>query len=329
VVRGGPLPAHAGGGDRRLPGPGEPRPRAGSCPRHHRVPRRRQRGSDQRDRADHGPRRDRVRQPGRRGRGSGGPLPPPGPDQQRRGGHGARPPAQGRGGAAPGGRGPPVGRAHPPGADRGRHGDDGSHPLGPRGAHHVRAQVRGLGLRGRTRPRAARRRHGGDRHRQDQRPRGHLQPPRAGPRGGGARDPRPAGGPGEHADRPARPPCRLPRGHRHPGRHPGAPGDGGPEPPAHRDRRGHGALQARPEGQLGDAPQAQPHPVRAHRGPGAAAARLRPDGVREPAAVARARHQPQQCGTGDPAGRHHPARLHAVQDHGARRRARRPPGADA
>ena len=51
-------------------------------------------------------------------------------------------------------------------------------------------------------------------------------------------------------------------------------------------------FKAGPEGLVGDAPQAQPDPVGARRGPRPRAARLRPDGAREPAAVARARHQP-------------------------------------
>ena len=65
-----------------------------------------------------------------------------------------------------------------------------------------------------------------------------------------------------------------------------------PEPPAHRDRRADGAVPRRPEGLERDAPQAQPDPVRADRGHGPAAARLRGRGDGEPAALARARHQP-------------------------------------
>ena len=99
----------------------------------------------------------------------------------------------------------------------------------------------------------------------------------AGHRGGGPRRARAARGPGEHPDRPARPARGVPRGHRDPRRHARAARDRGPQPPAHRDRRGHGAVPAGPEGQLGDAPQAQPDPVRADRRARAPAARVRPD----------------------------------------------------
>ena len=132
---------------------------------------------------------------------------------------------------------------------------------------------------------------------------------------------RPARGPGEHADRPARPARGVPRGHRDPRRHARAARDRGPQPPAHRDRRGHGAVPPGPEGQLGDAAQAQPDPVRADRGPRAPAPRLRADRVREPAPVARARHQPQLGRAGGAARRDDPARLHARADDRARRAA--------
>ena len=56
----------------------------------------RRRRADRRDRADDRPRRHRLRQPGRRDRRAGGPLPPPRADQQRRRRHGARAPAPGR-----------------------------------------------------------------------------------------------------------------------------------------------------------------------------------------------------------------------------------------
>ena len=85
--------------------------------------------------------------------GAGGPLPPPRPDQQRRRRHGARAPA-----AAP----PAscllddadalIARARRAGARGGRHADDGPHPLGPRRADHPRPQARRLGVRARPRP---------------------------------------------------------------------------------------------------------------------------------------------------------------------------------
>ena len=99
----------------------------------------------------------------------------------------------------------------------------------------------------------------------------HLAPGR---RGRGARRPRPARRPGQHPDRPARPARGAPRRDRHHRRVARALRDRGPQPPAHRDRRGPGAVHGRPEGLVGDAPQAQPDPVRADRRPRAAAARL-------------------------------------------------------
>ena len=109
----------------------------------------------------------------------------------------------------------------------------------------------------------------------------------------------------------------------------GALRDRGPQPPAHRDRRAPGAVQGRPEGLVGDAPQAQPDPVRADRRSRPAAARLRPHRARGPAPLARARHQPLQRRAGHPARRDDPARLHAGADDRARRRPARPLRADA
>ena len=79
---------------------------------------------------------------------------------------------------------------------------------------------------------------------------------------------------------------------------------------------------------------AMPHkrnPILSERiaGPRPPAAGLCPDRVREPAPVARARHQPQLGGAGDPARRDDRARLPAGEDRRPRRGARRPPGADA
>ena len=139
----------------------------------------------------------------------------------------------------------------------------------------------------------------------------HLRPR---PRGRGPRRPRPRRRPGEHADRPARPPRRRPRRDRDHRRLAGALRDRGPQPPAHRDRRADGAVPERPEGQLGDAPQAQPDRRRADRRPGPPAPRLRRRGPREPAALARAGHQPLVGRAGPPARRDDPARLHAGED---------------
>ena len=107
---------------------------------------------DRRDRADDRPRRDRLRQPGRRDGRAGGPLPPPRPDQQRRRRHRPGAPAAG-GRRAPAARLRPAARgARRPGPGRGRHGDDGPDPLGPRRADHVRPEDRRLGVRARPRP---------------------------------------------------------------------------------------------------------------------------------------------------------------------------------
>ena len=125
-----------------------------------------------------------------------------------------------------------------------------------------------------------------------------VQPPRPGHRGGGPRRARAARRPGQHPDRPARPARGAADGDRDPRRHPGALRDRDPQPPAHRDRRGPGAVQGRPEGLVGDAPQAQPDPVRADRRARPAAPRLRPHRARGPAALARARHQPLAAPSG-------------------------------
>ena len=101
---------------------------------------------------------------------------------------------------------------------------------------------------------------------------------------------------------------------RDPRRLAGALRDRDPQPPAHRDRRGPGAVPDRPEGLVGDAPQAQPDPVRADRRARPAAARLRPHRARGPAAVARARHQPLERRAGHPARRDDRPRLHARAD---------------
>ena len=106
----------------------------------------------------------------------------------------------------------------------------------------------------------------------------------------------------------------LADGDRDPGRVPRALCDRGPQPPAHRDRRAPGAVQARPEGLVGDAAQAQPDPVRTDRGARAAPSRVCPHGARGPAALARARHQPFERRAGDPARRDDRPRLHARAD---------------
>ena len=88
-------------------------------------------------------------------------------------------------------------------------------------------------------------------------------------------------------------------------------------------------FKAGQKGSLGDAPQAQPDPVRADRRSRPAPARLRPHGARGPAALARARHQPLERRAGDPARRDDRPRLHARADDRARRGPPRPLRADA
>ena len=70
-------------------------------------------------------------------------------------------------------------------------------------------------------------------------------------------------------------------------------------------------FKAGQKGSSRDAAQAEPDPLRADRGSGAAAARLRPYSARGPAALARAGHQPFECRARHPARRDDPAGLHA------------------
>ncbi len=132
-----------------------------------------------------------------------------------------------------------------------------------------------------------------------------------------------------HAGRRARPPRRADGRHRPRRRRPGAVRDRDPPPPAHRGARGAGALPRRPEGLLGDAPQAQPDQERADLGPRAGAARKRPVGARERGPVARARYIPFLGRARDPARLHDPARLPTGQDDRAGRRNDRERRADA
>ena len=94
-------------------------------------------------------------------------------------------------------------------------------------------------------------------------------------------------------------------------RRPRALRDRGPQPAADRGARGRGAVRRRPEGLLGDAPQAQPDPHRADHRPRPRPARLRPGRARERRPLARARHLPLRRRAGDPARRDDRPRLHA------------------
>ncbi len=301
LVGRGPVPAHAPRRARGHASPGAPWPRPGGRALGHRGAREGRRRTDRGARAHDRPRRHRLRVTGRGIDRAGGPLPAPRADLVRRRRHRPGPAAARRGRAPAAGRRPAPGRPGGPGARARRHGDDGPDPFGPRRADDVRAEARGLGLRGRPGPAPAGRRRRGDRDRQAVRTGRHVQPPRAGDRGRGARGAGAARRPGQHPDRPARPPRGAADRHRDPRRQPRALRDRDPEPPAHRDRRGPGAVQAGPEGLLGDAPQAQPDPFGARGGSRSRAPRLRGDGAGEPAAVARARHQPLLGRAGDPA----------------------------
>ena len=125
---------------------------------------------------------------------------------------------------------------------------------------------------------------------------------RLGLRARGRRDPGRAARPPRGADLADRDRRRRPRALR----------DRGPQPAADRGPRGRGAVRRRPEGLLGDAPQAQPDPHRADHRPRARAARLRPGRARERRPLARARHLPLRRRAGDPARRDDRARLHAA-----------------
>ena len=105
--------------------------------------------------------------------------------------------------------------------------------------------------------------------------------------------------------------------------------DRGPPPAAHRGARGGGALHGGPEGLVGDAAQAQPHPLREPDRPRAPAARLRARGARGRGALARARHQPLLGRAGHRPGRHHRARLRAAPLRRDDREPARLPRADA
>ena len=142
-----------------------------------------------------------------------GPLPPPRADQQRRRRHRAGAPAPGRRASCSSRDcdrliAALVGRAR----ERGRHADDGPHPPRPRRADHVRAEARRLGVRGRPRPRAGS-------PPPSTRSRPARSPGRSARTATSAPDIEaevlaelgPARRPGQHPDRPARPPRGVPR----------------------------------------------------------------------------------------------------------------------
>ena len=134
-------------------------------------------------------------------------------------------------------------------------------------AHLVRRAPAGAGAPG-PRP-------GGHRGGEDLRRGGNLRPPAAGGRGARLPDPGPHPRARLQPDHPARPARRVLRGAGAARLQPREVRGGDPPPPAHRGARGRGALHRRAEGQLVDAAQAQPHPVREPHRAGPADARLR------------------------------------------------------
>ncbi len=138
------------------------------------------------------------------------------------------------------------------------HADHRPQPRHPRRADQLRPQARRPLCRVRPQPRPAGRRAGRDRRCADQRRGRHVCPCR--PARGGISSPSSSAsrvGAGLDPGDPARPPRRLflrPRGDRQ--RHRAA-GDRGAPPAAQRSAGGGGVLPSRPEGQLGDAAQAQ------------------------------------------------------------------------
>ncbi len=138
-----------------------------------------------------------------------------------------------------------------------RHRDDRQDPRHPRRAHDVRRQGRAVGAAGRPRSITvdvrARGRFGDEAQRRGRDVLEHPARSRGTRRSGPRPDPRTRDAGGR-----ARPPRRVPLGLRR-GRNDVRGGGGGaPAPAAHRGERGAGGLQARPEGVVGDAPQAQP-----------------------------------------------------------------------
>ena len=88
-------------------------------------------------------------------------------------------------------------------------------------------------------------------------------------------------------------------------------------------------FRARPEGLARRCPTSATRSCPSGSRPGPPPPRLRRRGAREPAAVARARHQPLLGRARDPARRDDPARLHAREDRRPRAGPRRPARADA
>ena len=288
------------------------------------------RGADRRDRADHRPRRHRLRQPGRRDGRAGGPLPPPGLTSSDVVDTGARAPVRAAGDllladvdallAA-------LVGARPAEADTVMMGR----------THSVHAEPITLGLKlaawafelDRDRQRLAARRSTTSR---PARSRGRSERTATWPRTSRRRcSPTSAcRRPGQHPDRPARPPRRAPRRDRDHRRLAGALRDRDPQPPAHRDRRAEGAVPERPEGQLGDAPQAQPDPVASGSPASPACCAATPSAALENQPLWHERDISHSSAERVILpGRHDPSRLHAGQDDRARRGARGPAGADA
>ena len=298
-----------GRGQGRIP------PRGGAAP----APRLREPGrppdrprADRRDRARHPPRRDRVPEPRRGGDRRRCALSASRADLVRPARHHLR-------AAAARGLGSAAGRhrSRARGAEAAGAGaslDDLHRPLArhPRRADHLRPEARGLLCRVRARPAApgagARR----DRHLRDLGRGRHFRQCRPADREAGRGRARPDAGadldPGDPA-RPARGVLRHARRDRLRHR---AHRDRDPPSAAHRGRRGRRIVRCRPEGQLGDAAQAQPRAEREPDRPCSPGARCRDPGARERGAVARARHRALLGRAGDRPGHDHRARFRAA-----------------
>ena len=196
-----------------------------------------------------------------------------------------------------------------------RHRAGGPHARHPRGAHHLRHEAGHLGLRGGAPPGPAAARHGRGLRGQDQRRRGRLQQHRPACGGAGVRRARHRLRAHQQPGGAARPARRVPQRAGPRRRQPREVRGRGAPPAAHRGARGRGGVRQGPEGVLGHAPQAQPHPQRAHGRLRPGAARQRPGGHGERGAVARARHQPQLRRAHRVPRQLHPAGLHAAEVH--------------
>ncbi len=237
-----------------------------------------------RARGAHASRRRGVRRRGGRLRGTAGAVDPLRDDVLRRAGHDPCAPAAGR-------RRPPARRGGDPprggeasGAGQQGRAHHGAFPRRPCGAHLVRTQARGVGVRARSRPGAAATSAGDGERGRHQRRGGLVRSSGSARRGASLCRTRPACGRGEHAGDPARSSRRVRGDARAGGRDARQDGHGDPSPGADRGARGPRAVRRRPEGFLGHAAQAEPRGLRAGERARAGGPRVREHGARERAA---------------------------------------------